>query len=70
MVVISQTTAERRQETKDLFEQCKPYLDEGMGLVQALMIVKDLRSRHIYSLAWYKEVRDYAYAQGYDVKRR
>lgn len=65
--VISQTTSERNKETQELFEQCKPYLDDGYSLSHALIIVKELTySTGFQNRAWFKELRQYAKTQGYD----
>jgi|GEM_PF-3983309 len=67
--VVCQSTAEREQETRELFEACVPYLDKGIGLVNAIMIVKDIPYRHFYNMAWYKEVKAYAESQGYETRK-
>lgn len=63
--VISQTTAEREQETVDLFNKVKPLLDEGCGLSKAVRQVTDVRTSHFQSRRWYKDLKNYAKAQGY-----
>ena len=43
ITVISQTTAERNQETQELFQECKPLLDEGLTIGQAVKKVLGLK---------------------------
>jgi hypothetical protein len=67
--VIEQSTSERKQATIDLFQQCKPYLEDGMGLVQAVKIVRNINYNSFQNLSWYKELRAYATEQGYIPQR-
>ena len=62
--VISQTTAERKEEIIQLYEKVKPYLDDGVGLWTA---VKTVRGKAFSTnVAWYRELRMYCRKQGYD----
>ena len=65
--VIQQTTAEREQETKDLWEQIKPLLDQGMIYSAAAKKVKKIpgASFNRYQQAWYKDLIAYGESQGY-----
>jgi len=63
--VISQTTAERNAETKKLFEECKPYLDDGLSLNQAVQKAKGIEHHAVSRRAWFRELREYAEEQGY-----
>ena len=67
ITVISQTTAERRQETIDLFEKCQPYLDKGYNYRQALQETGKVsrRSGGYYTQAWFRELIEYGETQGY-----
>ena len=50
----------------ELFQQCKPYLDKGMGFYKACRIVRNIPSTSCFgNRSWYKRFRDYAIAQGY-----
>ena len=69
ITVISQTTTERQQETIELFQKCKPYLDKGETLSNAVQKVLQRHHNRFYNQAWYKELREYAYSQGYIGKR-
>lgn len=66
ITIISQTTAERRQETINLFNKIKPLLDQGMIYSAAVRQVKNLPSdAGRYQMAWYKELVAYGESQGY-----
>ena len=70
ITVISQNTEERQQETIDLFNQCKPYLKQGMKLVDALQIIKHTKHNRFYNQSWYRELKEYAESQGYQINKR
>lgn len=63
--VIETTTAERKQQTQDLFEQCRPLMDDGLTLGKAVRQVTGLQHTAYYSRRWYKELKKYAESQGY-----
>ena len=64
--VISQSTKEREQETIDLFNKAKPYLDDGFSYRLALIKVLGKESNSSFShFSWYKEFMRYADAHGY-----
>ena len=64
--VISQSTKEREQETIDLFNKAKPYLDDGFSYRLALIKVLGKESNSSFShFSWYKEFMEYADAHGY-----
>lgn len=64
--VISQSTKEREQETIDLFNKAKPYLDEGFSYCSALQKLLGKKPSCSFSGArWYKEFVEYADAHGY-----
>lgn len=67
--VISQTTAERKQETRELFQECKPLLDEGLHLTTAVKKVKGLNHTTFCNNAWFKELKEYAKQQGYPIRK-
>ena len=67
--VIERTTQDMENETRELFQECQPYLDDGMGLVQAVKIVKNIDYASFQNLAWYKRLRAYATEQGYIPQR-
>ena len=63
--IIEQTTSEREQETRELFEKCRPLLDKGCGLYTAVKTVSDKKPTHTKN-GWYRDLIDYAASQGYD----
>ena len=64
--VICQSTKEREQETIDLFNKAKPYLDDGFSYRLAIMKGLGLKPNSSFSNAsWYKEFMDYADSHGY-----
>lgn len=68
--VITQNTSERNEETRQLFQDCQPHMDKGMGLAEAVKTVRNLPpNSNIYGLRWFKELRKYAAKQGYKGKR-
>ena len=70
MRVIERTTSDLERETVELYQQCKPLLDDGVTLEKAVKQVRGIRqSSNIGNNAWYKQFRDYAIKQGYVRKR-
>lgn len=65
--VISQTTKERETETWELFEEVKPLLDKGYLLKEAVAEIKDINHFSFQQRSWYKELRNVAINEGYDV---
>lgn len=64
--VISQTTAEREKETRQLFNKVKPYLDNGLTYTKALRIVLNCTKETGFSQrAWFKDLIEYGETQGY-----
>ena len=47
MTIIERTSAEVDQEARDLYDACKPLLDKGMTLYQAVRIVKRIRASYL-----------------------
>ena len=70
ITVISQSTAERNEETQNLFEQIKPLLDDGYGYMSALVQigrVTRIQSKNgYYRHAWYRDLVEYGESQGYN----
>ena len=63
--VIEQTTAERRQETIDIFNKVQPYLDRGYSLRQAVLKVSDRNITNVKN-GWYRDLIEYCEKQGYE----
>ena len=64
--VISQSTKEREQETIDLFNKAKHYLDDGCSYRLAIMKVLGKEPTCYFSnRGWYKDFVEYADAHGY-----
>ena len=66
--IIQQTTAERNQETADLYEQCLPYLQKGMSLRKAVHTATDRKVTNTKN-GWFVDLAKYAESQGYDYHR-
>ena len=67
--VICQSTKEREQETIDLFNKAKPYLDEGFSYRSAVIKALGLNpNRHHSNAKWYRDFIEYADAHGYPKK--
>ena len=65
ITVISQNTKERKEETRELFEQIRPYLDEGYSYNSAIRQVKKNAHGNYSGLGWYRDVVQYGESQGY-----
>ena len=64
--VIERTTDDVDKETKELFEKCKPYLDQGKGFYEACRIVRNIPETSCFgNRSWYKRFREYSKTQGY-----
>ena len=65
-MIIERTDKDLENETRELFEKIKPYLDDGVSFTKALINVgkgRNTRSR------WYKDIREYTIQQGYEIKK-
>lgn len=66
VTVIERSSDDVDQETRELFEACKPLLDEGKGFYEACRIVRDIPETSCFgNRSWYKRFREYAKSQGY-----
>ena len=65
ITVIEQSTSERKAETKELFEQCQPYLDKGWSLNKAVTEATNRKPTNSKN-GWYRDLIEYAASQGYD----
>lgn len=66
ITVIEQSTEERNQETKELFEEIRPYLDEGYTYKTALIKVGKVNpNRNLNVRGWVRDLIEYGKSQGY-----
>ena len=61
--VITQTTTERKAETRRLYEACRPYLEQGYSIFKAAWKVTGTKPH--CRVAWYRDLREYAKTQEY-----
>ena len=57
ITVISQTTAERREETRQLFLRLKPLMENGYTLSKAVKKELNIKHNAFYNQAWYKDLK-------------
>lgn len=62
--VISQTTAEREEETRQLFLQLKPLMDNGYTLSKAVKQELNIKHNAFYNQTWYKDLKKECIRQG------
>lgn len=67
--VIEQTTAERNQESLELYKKCKPFLQQGMSLRQAVIKVTGKKGG-FSRRAWYSDLKKLARADNFEIKLR
>ena len=67
--VITQSTSERQDETRRLYEACKPYLDKGYGLRKAVTLATGRRVSNTKN-GWFRALREYAESEGFDYNNR
>ena len=68
ITVVSQSTSERRDEAKQLFEQIKPLLDEGYSYMSACVLIgrcKNHLKHQYYKYGWFKDLKEHGEAMGY-----
>ena len=66
ITVISQNTAERQEETRELFNNIRPYLDNGYNYTSALKKIGKISSKHrVYQTSWFRDLKEYGETQGY-----
>jgi len=65
-MIIERNSQDIEAETVQLFNDCKPLLDEGVGFYEAIRKVKNIRgSSNFGNSSWYKRFKAYAASQGY-----
>ena len=67
ITVITQTTGERNQETKEVFESIRPYLEQGYTYRDAVKAVGRIgeNSNPNIRVSWFKHLIDYGTSRGY-----
>ena len=66
ITVIEQTTNERKEEIKNLFNTIKPLLDDGYNYKTALIKIGRInKNTHPARRGWFKELTDYGTEKGY-----
>ena len=63
--VISQSTGERENETRELFEEIRPLLDKGYSYSRAVRQVKNMKTIYVTHYRWFKDLIKYGESQGY-----
>lgn len=64
--VITQTTAERQEETENLFNQIRPLLDDGYSYTSALKKIGKLKVKNrVYQQAWFRDLKEHGKKMGY-----
>ena len=67
MTIIESREADIQRETRELYQQIKPYLDDGKSFTYALhQIGKGINVKS----GWYKRLREYTISQGYTMRQR
>ena len=72
ITVISQSTSERNEETRQLFEKIRPLLDDGYSYMTACVKVgrcEDHLKHQYYHYGWFKDLKAYGESQGYPYVR-
>ena len=70
--VIEQSTSERNEETKKLFEQIRPLLDDYysyMGALVKIGRVPSLYRNSYYNQSGFRELKEYGEKQGYPYEK-
>lgn len=67
ITVIEQSTTERQEETEKLFQEIKPYLDEGFGFHTSLEKIGRINknTRLNRKNGWFRDLVEYGESQGY-----
>ena len=65
ITVIEQTTAERKAETRKIFQEIQPYLDKGYSFGKALKKAKGIEINNRKN-GWVRDLIEYSRTQGYD----
>lgn len=66
-MIIESTEQDIQNETKELFQKMKPYLDQGDSFTKSLRKVGKTTNT---KSGWYKRIREYVINQGYSIGRK
>lgn len=71
ITVVETSSEERKEEARLLFEEIKPFLDNGCSFKQALVKIGKMASmgHGRYNYGWMRDLIDYAKTQGYNYNR-
>ena len=62
--VIERTSSDVDNETRELFEEIEPLIQQGHSICNAVKTVKNVSSVNT-KLGWYRRIKEYAIQQGY-----
>lgn len=66
ITVIQQSTSERNEETRELFEEIRPYLDQGYTYKTSLVKVGRIKPSHSLNMrGWFRDLVEYGESEGY-----
>lgn len=68
ITIIEQSTSERNQETRELFESIRPLLDKGYSYMTACVKVGRVSNstrNGQYGFRWFRDLKEYGAEQGY-----
>lgn len=71
ITIVEQSTSDRKQETQELFNKVKPFLDEGYCYRESLIQVGRItRNSHLNARrGWFRSLIDYGAVFGYDYRK-
>ena len=62
--VIERSAADVDKETKELFQQIEPLIQQGHSICNAVKTIKNMSSVNT-KLGWYRRIKEYTISQGY-----
>ena len=67
ITVVEQSTSERLDETRELFESIRTYLDEGYGYRKSLILIGRIKenTRLNNRNGWFRDLTEYGASKGY-----
>ena len=61
--IIERSNEDMVDEIKEMFEQCKPYLEKGYGIVYAVQSALGINPAN--NASWFKNLKKYCWEKGY-----